>query len=113
MAQANPFVVIVEFSPKDEVSRDDCLRLLADNARKSREIEQGCLRFDVVETRDPGAPIFLYELYQDEAAFEFHLKTSHYREFDAAASALFDGKKVHVGTLISTKGDEAGATKDE
>ncbi|WP_425041054.1 putative quinol monooxygenase [Primorskyibacter sp. S187A] len=55
------------------------------NARASRETEPGCQQFDVC--RD-GDTLFLYELYDDRAAFEAHMQTAHYQKMDAAAHLI-------------------------
>ena len=59
------------------------------NARASRT-EPGCRQFDVCT--DPAAPdkVFLYEIYDDEAAFDAHMRAPHYLEFAAAAKPLND-----------------------
>jgi quinol monooxygenase YgiN len=54
---------------------------LVRHARISLDAEPGCQRFDVrQETNDP-ALFLLIEIYADEAAFEFHRNSSHYRQF--------------------------------
>jgi (4S)-4-hydroxy-5-phosphonooxypentane-2,3-dione isomerase len=67
---------------------------IADNARLSLETEAGCHRFDVC--RDPGDAtlFFLYELYDDEAAFQAHLASAHFRQMDAATSGWIEHKSV-------------------
>ena len=48
------------------------------NARSSVEKEPGCRRFDVtVDEKDP-AHFFLYEVYDDEAAFQKHMTMDHF-----------------------------------
>ncbi len=63
--------------------------IIVANASASRG-EPGCRRFDVCS--DPAAPdrVTLYEIYDDEAAFEAHMRTPHYLEFAAAAKPLID-----------------------
>jgi (4S)-4-hydroxy-5-phosphonooxypentane-2,3-dione isomerase len=67
---------------------------IVDNARLSLETEAGCHRFDVC--RDPGDAtlFFLYELYDDEAAFQAHLASPHFRQMDAATAGWVDHKSV-------------------
>lgn len=82
-----PIVVLVEFLVKPSFVgqfRD----LIAANAQASLEREAGCKRFDVLF--DPAEPrrFVLYEIYQDEAAFDDHLVSSHYLSF---ADAIEDG----------------------
>lgn len=64
------------------------------NARASRETEPGCRQFDVC--RDPSEPtlFFLYELYDDEAAIQAHLRTPHYLRMDAATASWVQSKLV-------------------
>ena len=99
MTPASSFVVIVEFLPKSSAAWEECRSLLTENASASLRRESGCRRFDVVEIRGENAPFYLYEIYDDEAAFELHLGTDHYRDFSIAAERLFDSKTVHVGVL--------------
>jgi (4S)-4-hydroxy-5-phosphonooxypentane-2,3-dione isomerase len=63
--------------------------LIGTNAAASRT-EPGCRQFDVCT--DPAATdkVFLYEIYDDDAAFDAHLHTPHYLEFAAAAKPLID-----------------------
>jgi (4S)-4-hydroxy-5-phosphonooxypentane-2,3-dione isomerase len=77
-------VVTVLFRIKSGSERLFLERVSA-QARASLEGEAGCLQFDVcVSDNDPGE-VFLYELYEDSAAFDLHLQTSHFLSFDAAA----------------------------
>lgn len=67
---------------------------IVDNARRSLQTEAGCRQFDVC--RDPAEPaaFFLYELYDDEAAFQAHLRTPHFLQMDAATASWVDSKRV-------------------
>lgn len=70
--------------------------LMLDNARTTLTDEPGCLRFDVCT--DPALPneVFLYEIYYDRAAFDRHLDTAHFQEFDAAVADLVAAKDVRT-----------------
>ena len=70
------------------------LSLVRDNARRSLDTEPGCHRFDVCY--DPTYPkrVFLYELYDDRAAFDAHLATPHFKAFDASCAGLVDSKDI-------------------
>jgi (4S)-4-hydroxy-5-phosphonooxypentane-2,3-dione isomerase len=70
------------------------LPLMLDNAEKSRTLEPGCHRFDVLLPAGESDRVFLYEIYQDEAAFQAHLKTTHFLEFDAATRACIKDRKI-------------------
>jgi autoinducer 2-degrading protein len=70
-------------------------RAIVANATTSRETEPGCRQFDVC--RDPDDPqlFFLYELYDDAAAFEAHLHAPHFREMETRSAAWVQTKQVH------------------
>lgn len=75
--------------------------LVQENARISRETERGCRHFDVC--RDPARPqcVFLYEVYDDRAAFDAHLAAAHFKAFDAAVAAMVASKTVHALELAN------------
>jgi quinol monooxygenase YgiN len=74
------FVITVDFELHDGVMAQ-FMPLMLDNAEKSRRLEPGCDRFDVLLPAKGGSHVFLYEIYKDRPAFEAHLKTSHFLEF--------------------------------
>lgn len=69
------------------------LPLMTANAAASRD-EVGCRQFDVCT--DPGKPeeVFLYEIYDDAAAFALHMASRHFLEFDAATQTMVAEKSV-------------------
>jgi quinol monooxygenase YgiN len=68
--------------------------LMGDNARTSLETEDGCHQFDVLWDDSRPDEIHLYELYADPAAFDIHLRSAHFRQFDAQTSAMIKEKTV-------------------
>lgn len=75
------------------------LPLMMTNAATSRK-EVGCRQFDVCT--DPGKPaeVFLYEVYDDAAAFALHLASRHFLEFDSATQDMVAVKSVSTyGTV--------------
>ena len=63
-------------------------------ARNSLSQEMRCQQFDVaVDAGDPSR-VFLYELYDDEAAFQQHLETAHFKAFDATVGDWLESKNV-------------------
>ncbi len=86
------FVVTVHFAAKPE-HREAFRAAMVENAKASRENEPGCRQFDVCETAD-GAAIFLYEIYDDEAAFRAHLATDHYLRFNETTTPWVAEKRV-------------------
>ena len=67
---------------------------LLTHAQASVDGEPGCRQFDVC--RDPGDPslFFLYELYDDEAAIQAHLQSSHFLQMNAATAPWVESKVV-------------------
>lgn len=72
------------------------LRLILVNAKISREAEAGCRQFDVCHNAERPESVFLYEVYDSAAAFEDHLKTTHFNSFDEATREMISAKQVHV-----------------
>lgn len=84
------YVVTVTFDI-DPAQWEVFLPLMVENARVSRESEPGCQLFDIC----CDAPsVFLYEVYDTRAAFEAHLKSAHFKAFDAAVAKMVTGKTV-------------------
>ena len=71
-------------------------RLVAENAAQSVLLEPDCLRFDVLTPADAMQPthVFLYEIYRDRAAFDLHLASDHFRQFDQRSRDLVVSKIV-------------------
>jgi len=86
------YAVTVVFKVKPE-HRAAFRDAILENARASVTQEPGCSVFDVCESAD-GSEIFLYEIYDDEAAFKAHLATGHFRRFDAEAGPFVLDKRV-------------------
>lgn len=54
------------------------IEAMLDDARGSVNNEPGCLRFDVIQDGADANRIWLYEVYEDEAAFQAHLQAPHF-----------------------------------
>ena len=75
---------------------DKLMEELLANAKAARETEPGCLQFDVlVDPKDP-AKLMLYEVYKDEAAFEAHQQTAHFKKYVADAVPLLGARERSV-----------------
>ncbi|WP_299294467.1 putative quinol monooxygenase [uncultured Tateyamaria sp.] len=72
-----PYAVTVIFAIKPGKIDDFMPHILA-NARASVAHEPGCQQFDVCTDRAQPDTVFLYELYDDLAAFEAHQQMPHY-----------------------------------
>lgn len=92
------FVVAVWFEIHPNHMSDFAIAV-SENAKTSLAKEPGCRRFDVAQAEDPER-IFLYELYVDEAAFEHHKGTPHFKAFDAKTKEWVVSKSVEFYHLI-------------
>jgi len=84
-------IVIVDFTTH-AANAEDFAAAIAENATRSVADERGCHQFDV--GRDPADPtaFFLYEVYEDDAAFQAHLASPHFRKFDALTAPWVTAK---------------------
>lgn len=87
------FVISVQFELK-AAHVEAFLPLMRENAALSVAKEPGCTQFDICQ--DPAAPerVFLYEVYDSEAAFQAHLASPHFKAFDAATGHMIASKIV-------------------
>lgn len=89
------YIVTVEFAVVDAQVAAFREAVVA-NAQASRERESGCRCFDVCLVADDPAQIFLYEVYDDRAAFDKHLASAHFQSFDALVASWIREKSVRV-----------------
>ena len=93
------FVILVDFRLKPG-AKAAFRRLIDENARTSCRDEPGCRRFDVLETPGEADRIVLYEIYDDRAAFQAHIKTGHFARFNEESAALVADKIVTEFGLV-------------
>jgi len=93
------FVLQVNIRIKAE-SIDAFMRKLDENAREARK-EAGCMQFEVLVDPKDKASVMLYEVYQDEAAFESHQQTPHFKKYVAEAVPLLASRERHVWRRVS------------
>jgi quinol monooxygenase YgiN len=87
------FVITVDFEIH-EGKLQEFMPMMLDNAEKSRTLEPGCDRFDVLLPDGGGQHVFLYEIYTGKAAFDTHLKTPHFLEFNQRSAPLTKSRTV-------------------
>jgi (4S)-4-hydroxy-5-phosphonooxypentane-2,3-dione isomerase len=93
------FVIIVDFRLK-AYAQSRFRRMIDANARASVKHEPGCRRFDVVELQGEPGRILLYEIYDNEKAFDAHCRAPHFLAFDAESAPLVEEKHVTRGALV-------------
>lgn len=75
------YVITVLFTVHS-AHRADFLAEMVNNARLSLEREPGCRQFDVCTVIKSADDIFLYEIYDSRAAFDAHLASEHFQQFN-------------------------------
>jgi len=92
------YIVCVTFKIAPE-HFETFLPLMRAQAENSLSQEPECHQFDVSLSETEQSTIFLYEKYTNRAAFDVHLASDHFKEFDAAVSGLVLDKKVEMYQL--------------
>lgn len=85
------FVLAVNIRIKPE-HVDAFMKKLADNAAGARK-EPGCKQFDVLVDPKDKTKVMLYEIYNDEKAFEAHQQTAHFKKYVAEAVPLLASRE--------------------
>jgi autoinducer 2-degrading protein len=77
------------------------LKAIMAQGAASLEREPGCLQFDVC--LDSGNPnrVLLYEVYEDEAAFDAHGKPPHFAVWRAAADECVERLERTLTTIVA------------
>jgi quinol monooxygenase YgiN len=88
------FVLQVQIRIKPE-NVDAFMEKLAENAADARK-EPGCKQFDVVVDPKDRTSVMLYEVYDDEKAFEEHQKGAAFKKYVAEAVPLLASRERHV-----------------
>ena len=93
------YVVTVEFAI-DPARWDEFLPLMRENAARSRSAEPGCRQFDVCVDPARSGVVFLYELYDDRAAFDAHLASPHFVAFAGATAKMITNRVLRTWRRI-------------
>jgi len=92
------FVIAVTFEV-DPAHHESFVAAVSINATRSVADEPGCQRFDVCTRAEAPGEIFLYEIYDDKAAFDAHRATPHFADFEAVSADMVQRKTVTAYTL--------------
>jgi (4S)-4-hydroxy-5-phosphonooxypentane-2,3-dione isomerase len=93
------YTVVVFFEAKS-AHVTDLGTALVRQSRTSLELEDGCHQFDVAQDPLDPAGYFLYEIYDDEAAFKRHIESAHYAAFATFVEPWVKSKKVLTYHLL-------------
>ena len=90
------FVLLVNIRIKPE-NVDRFMKGIAENARAARK-EPGCRQFEVLVDPKDRTKVVLFEVYDDEKAFETHQNTPHFKKYLAEAVPLLASRERQVLT---------------
>ena len=88
------FVLAVMLRVKPENVERFMAEALA-NAREARK-EPGCRQFEVLVDEADRAKVMLFEIYDDEKAFQAHQQTPHFKKYVADAVPLLASRERHM-----------------
>lgn len=91
----NTYIVTVEFEVLPG-RMPEFMEAVKNQARTSLETEPLCYHFDVCRPCGEENTVFLYEIYRDAAAFEEHLETTHFAEFNSKSGEMISNKSVRT-----------------
>ena len=86
-----PYAVIATWVAK-EGEEDAVARILRENA-VATNAEPGCREFSVYREKGEPRTFVLYEVYEDEAAFQAHRESDHFKRYvldDAVANGRLE-----------------------
>ena len=90
------FVLVVSIRIKPE-NVDRWIKMALENAREARK-EPGCRQFEVLVDPKDRAKVLLFEIYDDDKAFEAHQQTPHFKKYLAEAVPLLASRERQVFT---------------
>ncbi len=90
------FVLVVNIRIKPG-NVDRWMTMALENARHARK-EPGCRQFEVMVDPKDRSKVMLFEIYDDEKAFEAHQQTPHFKRYLAEAVPLLAQRERQVFT---------------
>jgi (4S)-4-hydroxy-5-phosphonooxypentane-2,3-dione isomerase len=88
------FVLLVNIRIKPE-NVERFMKGIGENARAARK-EPGCRQFEVLVDAKDKTRVVLFEVYDDESAFEAHQQTPHFKKYLADAVPLLASRERQV-----------------
>jgi len=90
------FVLVVNIRIKPD-NVDRWMKMALENAREARK-EPGCRQFEVLVDPKDRSKVLLFEIYDDDKAFEAHQATPHFKKYLAEAVPLLASRERQVFT---------------
>lgn len=77
------------------------LEAIKENGAASVKDEPGCREFNIVVSRTDPNHVFLFEVYDNEAAVQAHRNTEHFKKWVAATSSMIVGRSVRPMSSVA------------
>ena len=81
--------------------RDKFLEAIAEDAAATIK-EPGCLRFDVLVLANDPNHLFLYEIYESEAAFRAHRESDYFKKYAETTANMVAKRVTRAMKVISS-----------
>lgn len=89
------YCVTVTFNVKPD-QFENFMKFMVKQSENSLALEADCFQFDVWTNADKPNEVFLYETYKSRAAFDIHLASDHFKEFDTRVAPMLKSKTVET-----------------
>ena len=98
------FVLVVNIRIKPE-NVDRWIKMALENAREARK-EPGCRQFEVLVDPKEKTKVLLFEIYDDDKAFEAHQQTPHFKKYAETTKDMVKSRKRidNVPITLNVKG---------
>jgi quinol monooxygenase YgiN len=81
--------------------RDNYLAALKENGAAAVK-EPGCKRFDIINLNSDPNHVFLYEVYDNEAALKAHREIDHFKKYVATTAKMVAKREARQMTVIAS-----------
>src|ERR1700759_2681778 len=81
--------------------RDNYLAAIKENSLAAIK-EPGCRQFDILVLADDPNHLFLYEVYNDEAAFKTHRASEHFKKYASLTASMVPKRGTRTMAAIGT-----------
>lgn len=80
---------------------DNYLAAIKENGAAATK-EPGCRRFDILNLSSDPNHVFLYEVYENEAAFKAHRETEHFKKYAATTAKMVAKRNARQMSVIAS-----------
>jgi autoinducer 2-degrading protein len=81
--------------------RDNYLAAITENGMAAGK-EPGCRRFDILNLASDPNHFFLYEVYENEAAFQAHRASEHFKKYAATTAKMVAKRESRPMSVIAS-----------